>query len=101
MEGWTYGSKRNNAARKHPLLIPYAELPEEQKGKDRRTILNYPKYAKTAGFRIVASVGSGQMFRARRSERESGQKIRQSAGLRSVTCVTIFRPQSGRLRVYW
>lgn len=54
MEGWTYAPVRDNAAREHPLLVPYAELPEEQKEKDRRTILNYPKYARAAGFKIVS-----------------------------------------------
>jgi RyR domain len=54
MEGWTYAAKRDNATRRHPLLVAYAELPEEQKNKDRRTILNYPKYARAAGFKIVS-----------------------------------------------
>jgi len=57
MEGWTYGPERDNVARKHPLLVAYAELPEEQKDKDRRTILNYPKYARAAGFKIVSQCG--------------------------------------------
>jgi hypothetical protein len=54
MEGWTHAPQRDNASRKHPLLVPYAELPEEQKDKDRRTILNYPKYAAAAGFKVVS-----------------------------------------------
>lgn len=32
---WTYDPQRNDAARKHHLLLPYHELPEEQKPKDR------------------------------------------------------------------
>jgi hypothetical protein len=54
VEGWTHGLQRDNASRKHPLLVAYAELPEEQKDKDRRTILNYPKYARAAGFKVVS-----------------------------------------------
>jgi hypothetical protein len=53
IEGWTYASKRDNDKRTHPLLVPYSELPEEEKDKDRRTIKNYPKYARAAGFKIV------------------------------------------------
>lgn len=55
MEGWIYGPPpKDNDKRTHPLLVPYSELPEEEKEKDRRTIQNYPKYARTAGFKIVA-----------------------------------------------
>jgi hypothetical protein len=35
-------------------VVPYSELPEKQKDKDRRTIENYPKYTRAAGFKIVA-----------------------------------------------
>jgi hypothetical protein len=54
MEGWTYAPQRDNAKRTQPLLVPYAELPEKEKDKDRRTIMNYPKYARAAGFRIIS-----------------------------------------------
>ena len=55
MEGWTYGPPpKDNARRTHPLLVPYSELPEEEKDKDRRTIKNYPKYARAAGFKIMS-----------------------------------------------
>lgn len=53
-EGWTHGPERDNDRRVHPLLRPYAELPEEEKNKDRGTIRNYTKYARSAGFRIVS-----------------------------------------------
>jgi hypothetical protein len=55
MEGWTYGPPpKDDVRRTHPLLIPYSELPEKEKDKDRQTITNYPKYARAAGFKIVA-----------------------------------------------
>jgi hypothetical protein len=52
MEGWTYAPQRSNIERTHNLLVPYSDLPEEQKDKDRRTIANYPKYVRKAGFKI-------------------------------------------------
>ena len=55
MEGWTYGKPKDNARCRHPLLVPYAELPSEEKDKDRRTIRNYPVYARAAGFKIVGA----------------------------------------------
>jgi len=33
--GWTLGPVRDDAKKEHPLLVPYAELPEAQKLKDR------------------------------------------------------------------
>jgi hypothetical protein len=54
MEGWSYAPERDDVIRKHPLLAPYSEVPEEQKDKDRRTILNYPEYARKARFKIVS-----------------------------------------------
>lgn len=52
-EGWHHGPDKSISARTSPYICPYAELPEEQKDKDRRTIQNYPKYAEKAGFSIM------------------------------------------------
>jgi RyR domain len=54
IDGWTYDDRRDDTKRKHPSLVPYAKLQEEDKNKDRRTIQNYPKYAREAGFKIVS-----------------------------------------------
>ncbi len=32
--GWTYGEVRDNDAKKHPMLIPYSEVPEKEKEKE-------------------------------------------------------------------
>ncbi|MFD4857339.1 RyR domain-containing protein [Streptomyces atratus] len=32
--GWTYGPTKDEQARTHPCLIPYADLPREQRVKD-------------------------------------------------------------------
>jgi len=34
LDGWKYGEKKDSEARTHPCLVPYADLPEEQKLKD-------------------------------------------------------------------
>jgi hypothetical protein len=54
IDGWTPGDPKDIKNRKHPLLVPYERLPGEQKEKDRGTIRNYTKYARAAGFKIVA-----------------------------------------------
>ena len=50
--GWTFGPVRDNATRKHPLLIPWEKLDESEKEKDRDTVRNVPKLIALAGFRV-------------------------------------------------
>jgi hypothetical protein len=52
-EGWVPGPDFNEEKKIHHLLVPYDELPEVEKQKDRDAILNYPSNLRLAGFRIV------------------------------------------------
>ncbi len=52
-QGWTYGPERNDANKKHPCLIPYEDLPEEEKVYDRNTSVETLKFILKAGFDIV------------------------------------------------
>ena len=52
-QGWTYGPERNDAKKKHPCLIPYEELPEEEKVYDRNTSIETLKFILKAGFGIA------------------------------------------------
>jgi ryanodine receptor 2 len=38
-EGWKYGKKRNDEQKEHPCLVPYEELPENEKEYDRNTAM--------------------------------------------------------------
>lgn len=51
-QGWTYGKVRNDEQKKHPCLIPYEELPEEEKVYDRNTALETLKLITKSGFNI-------------------------------------------------
>jgi len=33
-EGWTYGPVKDPEVKRHPCLVPYADLPPEQRAKD-------------------------------------------------------------------
>jgi hypothetical protein len=51
--GWRHGKPRDDALKLHPAMVPYAQLPEQEKGKDRNTIRHYPDFAAGADYRIV------------------------------------------------
>lgn len=52
-EGWTYGEKRDDKLRQTPCLVPYEDLPEEEKAYDRNTALSTLKYIVSLGFQIT------------------------------------------------
>jgi ryanodine receptor 2 len=50
--GWSYGPHRDDANKKHPCLVPYADLPEEEKQYDRVTALQTLKAIIALGFTV-------------------------------------------------
>lgn len=52
-QGWTYGEQRNDALKTHPCLVPYEELPEEEKVYDRNTSIGTLKLILKLGFKIL------------------------------------------------
>ena len=51
-DGWTYGPKRDDASKKHPCLVQYADLPESEKEYDRKTAAETLKAVIALGYRI-------------------------------------------------
>lgn len=51
-QGWTYGPERDDVLKHHPCLVPYEELPEEEKAYDRDTSLETLKLITKLGFSI-------------------------------------------------
>ena len=51
-QGWTYGEQRNDELKTHPCLVPYEELPEEEKVYDRNTSIDTLKFILKEGFTI-------------------------------------------------
>jgi hypothetical protein len=49
LAGWTYGKIRDNELRRHPMLVPYDQLPESEKEKDRQTVRDVPFVLRAAG----------------------------------------------------
>lgn len=51
-QGWTYGAERNDALKQHPCLVPYDQLPENEKEYDRNTAIETLKLIMKLGFKI-------------------------------------------------
>jgi hypothetical protein len=51
--GWTYGSPRDDARKRHPSMVPWECLPESEKEKDREVIRAIPKLIELAGLRLT------------------------------------------------
>lgn len=51
-QGWKYGPERDDNKKLHPMLVPYEDLPEEEKAYDRNTSLETLRFILAAGFEI-------------------------------------------------
>ena len=51
-QGWTWGEQRDDVLKKHPCLMAYEELPEDEKVYDRNTAVNTLKLILRLGFHI-------------------------------------------------
>ncbi|RPJ63563.1 MAG: hypothetical protein EHM12_01990, partial [Dehalococcoidia bacterium] len=50
--GWRYGSPKDDINKISPTLIPWDELSEEEKNKDRTTVTAIPEFLAKAGFQV-------------------------------------------------
>ena len=51
-QGWKYGPERNDELKTHPCLVPYEDLPDEEKEYDRNTSIGTLKLILKLGFKI-------------------------------------------------
>lgn len=52
-QGWTYGPERNDALKQNPCLVPYSQLPEEEKLFDREMAMRTLKLVKKLGWDLI------------------------------------------------
>ena len=51
-EGWVYGEKRNDDLKTNPCIVPYEDLPEEEKAYDRNTALETLRLIIKLGYKL-------------------------------------------------
>lgn len=74
-KGWKWGSERNEERKIHPSMVPWAQLPESEKKKDRIAVEIIPSIMAEVGFEIVREKPSllvgrkRSRFRQKRSNR--------------------------------
>jgi hypothetical protein len=52
-DGWSYGTERNDAKKKHPDMLPYEDLTEGEKSYDREVVTQVVKVILALGYGIV------------------------------------------------
>jgi hypothetical protein len=57
-DGWRWGPRRDELAKLHPSLVPYEDLPEEEKKYDRIAVGETLKALCALGFRILGPSGT-------------------------------------------
>jgi hypothetical protein len=55
--GWTYGNPRDDAARRHDCLVPWEQLSESEREKDRNAVRNIPGLLADVGLQPVRLKG--------------------------------------------
>ena len=54
--GWVYGPERDDDLKTTPCLVPYADLPEEEKEYDRHTALQTLRLIVALGYKIEKEI---------------------------------------------
>jgi voltage-gated potassium channel Kch len=57
LAGWERGAARDDARRLHPSLVPWDELSETEREKDRQVVKAIPEIARAAGYHVRRIVG--------------------------------------------
>ncbi len=52
-QGWVYGNVRDEVKKRHPDLVPYEELTDDEKWYDRNTAMETLKLTLVLGYDIV------------------------------------------------
>ena len=52
-EGWVYGEKRDDILKHHPCLVPYDQLPENEKEYDKKMAIENLKTILSLGYQIT------------------------------------------------
>ena len=52
-EGWTYGPKRDEDKKETPCMVPYSQLPEDEKEYDRKMAMHTLKLVQKLGYDLV------------------------------------------------
>jgi hypothetical protein len=52
-DGWRYGARRDDAAKTHPCLVPYEELPADERDKNCHAVRQLPDLLARVGFRVL------------------------------------------------
>ncbi len=52
ISGWTFGAIKDSAAKTHPDLVPWSELPDPEREKDRQFVRRWPELLAQVGYAV-------------------------------------------------
>ena len=53
LQGWVYGSKKDEAQKTHPCILPWNQLPDNIKEYDRENVRLIPEFIKEAWYNAI------------------------------------------------
>lgn len=107
-DGWRWGTEKSEAHKTHPLLIPYAQLPEEYKKANRVTVRTIPQKLAMAGYVMIPARSNeqplefpgGDLERLAEFEHELWMQARLAAGF-TLGTPTPANPRQNEYLVPW
>lgn len=52
-QGWSYGPQRDDIKKQNPCMVPYSQLPEDEKTFDREMAMNTLKLVRKLGYDLI------------------------------------------------
>ena len=52
--GWSYGKRRNDEKKHHPMLVPYLHLEEHEKANDRANVVTHLRVILGSGYELLS-----------------------------------------------
>ena len=95
-EGWIYGEVKDPDKKEHPCMVPYRDLPEEQKFKDQLFIQTVNQFRELANEKIISSnTGTGPVLDQPSEEYEKGYEDGHKDGYNKGLIELNKAPESG------
>ena len=99
-QGWTYGSKRDDATKQHPCLIPYKDLPPDERLMDQMSAIETIKTLISLGYRKDPTV-SDALFLDQKERDDQAQAVLREIKNPKITTAQLRQLWTERIPIIW